>query len=285
MQKSINELKTRAGDKVTAVPEVVSVHDSAEMETAKLAARAKGLRGVTEKRFAEVIDGWRRQNDSLQQELEIYQNQERVSQDRVQKRNTEIKQLRSENEKLTNLLRKCEERINQLFDIKEREQMEKKRANKLADQLFDHKKMIGDLQAQLKEAEKLLATTKHERNNLLVENHALKKSNAELRRELLAAEQDTQQTKVELEMIEDMVQSIDCMKAKASRNMGSSNYLESEIKPRKAPSAQTALNMLAEHHKAGIHELTDELTTVKLREMSDQEEIKKLQSQLHDLTG
>ena len=27
--------------------------------------------------------------------------------------------------------------------------------------------MIGDLQVQLKEAEKLLATTKHERNNLL----------------------------------------------------------------------------------------------------------------------
>merc|ERR1711911_401710 len=84
-----------------------------------------------------------------------------------------------------------------------------KRANKLADQLFDHKKMIGDLQVQLKEAEKLLGTTKHERNNLLVENHALKKGNQELRRDLIAAERDTQETKIELEMIESMVQSMD----------------------------------------------------------------------------
>ena len=44
--------------------------------------------------------------------------------------------MRNENEKLTSLLRKCEERINQLFDVKEREEKEKKRANKLADQLF-----------------------------------------------------------------------------------------------------------------------------------------------------
>ena len=64
---------------------------------------------------------------------------------RVQKRNTEIKTLRSENEKLSSLLRKCEERINQLFDVKEREQAEKQRANKLAEQLFEHKKMIGKL--------------------------------------------------------------------------------------------------------------------------------------------
>merc|ERR1711914_58275 len=64
-------------------------------------------------------------------------------------------------------------------------------------------------QEQLKEAEKLLATTKHERNNLLVENHALKKGNQELRRDLIAAERDTQETKIELEMIESMVQSMD----------------------------------------------------------------------------
>ena len=70
----------------------------------------------------------------------------------------------------------------------------------------------GELQEQLKEAEKLLNTTKHERNNLLVENHALKKTNTELRRQVIEAEQDTQQAKVELEMIEDMVSSIDNLK-------------------------------------------------------------------------
>ena len=64
----------------------------------------------------------------------------------------------------------------------------------------------------MKEAETLLNKTKHERNNLLVENHALKKTNTELRRQVIDAEQDTQQARVELEMIEDMVSSIDNQK-------------------------------------------------------------------------
>ena len=47
-----------------------------------LASRAKDLRGMTERRFAEVIEGWRRQNDALQQELDMYQNQQRISSER-----------------------------------------------------------------------------------------------------------------------------------------------------------------------------------------------------------
>lgn len=70
----------------------------------------------------------------------------------------------------------------------------------------------GELQEQLKEAETLLNKTKHERNNLLVENHALKKTNTELRRQVIEAEQDTQQARVELEIIEDMVSAIDNQK-------------------------------------------------------------------------
>ena len=57
---------------------VTQIHDG----TGKLANRAKDLRGLTEKRFAEVIDGWRRQNDALKKELEMYQNQQRIGQER-----------------------------------------------------------------------------------------------------------------------------------------------------------------------------------------------------------
>merc|ERR1712133_361632 len=142
---SIRNLKAKSAGSPCLDDLEVEVTPVIQPPEANLASRAKDLRGMTERRFAEVIDGWRRQNHALQQELDMYQNQQRISSERVQKRNTEIKNLRNENEKLTSLLRKCEERINQLFD---------------------HKKMIGDLQEQLKEAEKLLATTKHERNNL-----------------------------------------------------------------------------------------------------------------------
>jgi len=283
LRNAIKELKVRAGDvrpastasahEVTE-PSVTQLHDG----TGKLANRAKDLRGLTEKRFAEVIDGWRRQNEALKQELEMYQNQQRIGQERVQKRNTEIKSLRSENEKLSSLLRKCEERINQLFDVKEREQAEKQRANKLADQLFEHKKMIGELQEQLKEAEKLLNTTKHERNNLLVENHALKKTNTELRRQVIEAEQDTQQAKVELEMIEDMVSSIDNLKEKRE-----SRSQINEILPRPAPSANTALNILTSNHNQQLAGLQAELTTIRERENADQAEITRLQAALDQM--
>ena len=207
--------------------------------------------------------------------------------------------MRNENEKLTSLLRKCEERINQLFDVKEREEKEKKRANKLADQLFDHKKMIGDLQEQLKEAEKLLATTKHERNNLLVENHALKKGNQELRRDLIAAERDTQETKIELEMIESMVQSMDNISSGKGKNYFRQSFFakhqrklyfsgcrmeQGPIKPREAPSAMTALNILKDNHESGIADIQKQISSLKQKEAADKHEIEKLQAALNHLT-
>jgi len=276
---SIRNLKAKSAGSPCLDDLEVEVTPVIQPPEANLASRAKDLRGMTERRFAEVIDGWRRQNDALQQELDMYQNQQRISSERVQKRNTEIKNLRNENEKLTSLLRKCEERINQLFDVKEREEKEKKRANKLADQLFDHKKMIGDLQEQLKEAEKLLATTKHERNNLLVENHALKKGNQELRRDLIAAERDTQETKIELEMIESMVQSMDNISSGKGCRME-----QGPIKPREAPSAMTALNILKGNHESGIADIQKQISSLKQKEAADRHEIDKLQKALNHLT-
>merc|ERR1712126_532483 len=262
---SIRNLKAKSAGSPCLDDLEVEVTPVIQPPEANHASRAKDLRGMTERRFAEVIDGWRRQNDALQQELDMYQNQQRISSERVQKRNTEIKNLRNENEKLTSLLRKCEERINQLFDVKEREEKEKKRANKLADQLFDHKKMIGDLQEQLKEAEKLLATTKHERNNLLVENHALKKGN--------------QETKIELEMIESMVQSMDNISSGKGCRME-----QGPIKPREAPSAMTALNILKDNHESGIADIQKQISSLKQKEAADRREIDKLQKALNHLT-
>ena len=66
----------------------------------------------------------------------MYKSQQRIGSERVMKRNAEIKKLRDENEKLTSLVRKSEERINQLFDAKEKEKHERMRADRLADQLF-----------------------------------------------------------------------------------------------------------------------------------------------------
>jgi hypothetical protein len=68
--------------------------------------------------------------------------------------------------------------------------------------------MLNDLQVQLKEAETLLLATKEERDHFSIENSELRKTNTVLRQRLETAERDTKETKLELEMIEDMVQSI-----------------------------------------------------------------------------
>jgi hypothetical protein len=66
----------------------------------------------------------------------------RVASDRVNKRNAEIKTLREDNEKLVTLVRQCEERINKLHDVKQREIKERQRADRLADQLFGNFNLI-----------------------------------------------------------------------------------------------------------------------------------------------
>jgi hypothetical protein len=61
---------------------------------------------------------------------------QKTGSERVIKRNSEIKKMRDENVKLTSLVRQCEERINELFDAKEKEAQERKRADRLSNQLF-----------------------------------------------------------------------------------------------------------------------------------------------------
>ena len=66
----------------------------------------------------------------------MYKSQQRIGSERLIKRNEEIKKLENENQKLNLILKKSEERINQLLDSKEKEKIERIRADKLANQLF-----------------------------------------------------------------------------------------------------------------------------------------------------
>jgi len=94
--------------------------------------------------------------------------------------------------------------------------------------------MINDLQSQLKEAERLLEATQTERDTLIVENSELRKTNCTLRQRLKEAERDTNETKLELEMIEDMVKSIN--------EQNNSSPEPRHIAPREVPSASVLKN-------------------------------------------
>jgi len=272
LEKSIIKLKQKAGEgglAQTSAPQTVSyVPDD------RLASRAKELRSMTEQRFSEIITGWKNQNAKLEQELEMYKSQQRTGNERVLKRNSEIKKLRDENEKLTSLVRKCEERINQLHDTKAKEREERLRADRLADQLFEHKSMINDLQAQLAEAERLMEATKSERDTLIVENADLKKTNCVLRNRLQEAERDTSETKLELEMIEDMVKSIN--------EHSNQEAFAPSVSPRQVPSAITALNILKTNHDSGLSTLNKEVKKLKESEENKTNELERLRHSLQD---
>jgi len=85
--------------------------------------------------------------------------------------------------------------------------------------------MIHDLQTQLKEAEQLLEMTRTKRDSLIIENGGLIKKNCGLRQRLKATERDTSETKLELEMIEDLVNSIN----RSDKKLPPGCYIELEL--------------------------------------------------------
>lgn len=142
--------------------------------------------------------------------------------------------------------------------------------------ILEHKAMINDLQAQLKEAERLLEATRTERDTLIVENAELKKTNCTLRSRLKDAERDTTETKLELEMIEDMVKSIN------ETNSAQVAQEPRHISPREVPSALTALNILHTNHEAGIGMLNSEVQKLKVSEQNKTAELERLRHSLQE---
>ena len=80
----------------------------------KLSARAVHLRETAEQRFAEIIEGWKRQNENLEQEITAYRAEKCENKGKIEQKSTEITNLRRQNEKLESLLRKCETQINKV---------------------------------------------------------------------------------------------------------------------------------------------------------------------------
>ena len=56
------------------------------------------------------------------------------------------------------------------------------------------------------------------------------------------------------------------------------------IKPREAPSAMTALNILKDNHESGIADIQKQISSLKQKEAADRHEIDKLQKALNHLT-
>ena len=128
---------------------------------------------------------------------------------RVEKRNIEIENLRADNARIAGLLERCETRISEMINYKSSESDERTKSKLLSDQIYDAKKMKVDLKKRIVDAERLLAQTKSEKRELVEENRVLKGATAELRYKLKESNKDTRETRKELEMIENMIKSVD----------------------------------------------------------------------------
>ena len=92
----------------------------------------------------------------MEKELEVYRNKSNTTHERVEKRTTEIENLRADNARIAGLLEQWDVRINEMINEKSQEKQERQRAQHLSDQVYDAKKMKVHLKQRLVDAERLL---------------------------------------------------------------------------------------------------------------------------------
>ena len=147
--------------------------------------------------------------------------------------------------------------------------IEKQRAE-IEDLNFEKQVLVLDLD----DAYKLQSNVLEHNDKLDNENAELKKTNCVLRNRLQEAERDTSETKLELEMIEDMVKSIN--------EHSKQEAFAPSVSPRQVPSAITALNILKTNHDSGLSTLNKEVKKLKESEENKTNELERLRHSLQD---
>merc|ERR1712062_316245 len=140
-------------------------------------SRRASQQQIQNERFAEIIEGWKRQNENLDRELTAYRAQKSDSKQRLEEKNSGINLLRRQNEKLESLLRKCEIQINKLLEAKAKENESKLNSSS---QLIESKNREKNLELKIEDVNKQLYNIKNERNKLLNETFNLRQNNKQL---------------------------------------------------------------------------------------------------------
>merc|ERR1712131_44650 len=142
-------------------------------------SKTKGIR-MTQKRYQEVVNGWKKQNFELEAQIETYRNQKETNKETLVLKCDEIFCLKNQNSKLEELLKKCENQIAQLVEAENARNANKIMANNLDTQLFCYQAHLKDLEIKLKSIHEDLYTVKAERNKLMIETFNLRRDNKNL---------------------------------------------------------------------------------------------------------
>jgi len=229
---------------------------------------------MSQQKFQEVIHGWKKQNRELEIEIQKFRCQKESNKSQLKHKSDEIFCLRSQNSKLEDLLKKCEEQITKLLATENARNANECLAENLNAKLFCYQSKVNDLETKLKYVNKELAEAKSERNQLMIETFNLRRDNKQLESQLCSKNDDKTKTSQEFLKLQCMLDT--CPLDDAPQR--------DEIKPHEAPSAMTALDILKSNHQSEYSKLKSKVGDMKAREVNDQIKIQKLKNAIHYLT-
>merc|ERR1712168_216223 len=229
---------------------------------------------MSQQKFQEVIHGWKKQNRELEMEIGKFRNLKESNKSQLKVKSDEIFCLGSQNSKLEDLLKKCEEQIKKLIATENARNENKCLAESLNAKLFNYQSQVTDLEIKLKNINKELSETKSERNQLMIETYNLRRDNKQLESQLCNKNADKNKTSQEFLKLQSLLDNTDG---------AIESSLQYEIEPREAPSAMTALDILKTNHQNEFSKLKNKIGDMKAKEVYDQIKIKKLKTAINHL--
>merc|ERR1712212_1445006 len=220
---------------------------------------------MSEEKFQKVIYDWKKQNREFEMEIGKFRNQKESNKSQLKVKSDEIFCLRSQNSKLEDLLKKCDEQIKKLIATENARNENKCLAESLNAKLFNYQSQVTDLEIKLKNINKELSETKSERNQLMIETYNLRRDNKH---------DDKTKTSQEFLKLQSLLDNTDG---------AIESSLQYEIEPREAPSAMTALDILKTNHQNEYSKLKNKIGDMKAKEVYDQIKIKKIKTAINHL--
>merc|ERR1712147_317985 len=239
--------------------------------------KTKGIK-MTQKRYQEVVNGWKKQNRELEAEIETYRNQKETNKETLALKCDEIFCIKNQNSKLEELLKKCENRIGQLVKTENARNANKIMANNLDTQLFCYQAHLKDLEIKLDSLHADLYTAKAERNRLMMETFNLRRDNKNLECQIKEIREEKDEAEEEFTRLQFLLRDMRKEDGKCCLD-NNDQYLDDvldDIELHEVPSAITALNHLKSNHQTEYKKLKIEIDQMKSKVGADQKEIKNL---------
>jgi len=252
-------------------------------------SKTKGIK-MTQKRYREVINGWKKQNAELEAEKAKFKCDKESNKKTLALKCDEIFALKAQNSRLEELLMKCEDQITKLEAAENARNANKIMANNLDTQLFSYQAHLKDLEIKLKSICDDIYNAKAERNKLMIETFNLRKDNKNLEAQIKDTKGVKEETDCEFNRLQFLLNDM----RKHDNDGPYFDYEDDdaiddifdieEIKLHEAPSAMTAFNNLKSNHETEMKKVKFEIDQMKNKVENDQKEIAKLQKTIKSLT-